>query len=214
MQPDLQKLTEISSAPLSALWPIPIAPSDDGLLSPICIAQLTELLSLKNGFYAFESALHVLPSTNEKNVMGLQQWNSLLLWRDRYDGLADEIFFFAEDVFGGQFAINSQGVVAFDPETGKCEMLAEDVYGWARRVLSDFEFLTGHTLAHGWQTENRRLKNGHRLAPRVPFVTGGRYDLQNLYEIEASEGMRLRAKLATHIRNLPDGAKITWTLPH
>jgi hypothetical protein len=212
VQLNLEKLIEISSDALSTLWPIPIESTAATAAELSSLAQLAELLSLKNGFYAFESALHVFPATKERAVMSLQQWNEPSLWRHAYGGLADGALFFAEDVFGGQFAIDAEGVVSFDPETGKREQLADDVYGWARRVVDDFEFLTGYPLAHEWQAAHGRLKSGNRLLPRVPFVTGGGYNINNLYEIEAGEGLRQRGKLALHIRDLPDGARVTWNL--
>lgn len=38
-------------------------------------------------------------------------------------------FFFAEDVFGGQFCIKDSKVYTFDPETGSLGYLADDIEG-------------------------------------------------------------------------------------
>src|SRR5687768_9954361 len=57
--------------------------------------ELTQMLSAKNGFYAFEGALHVLPwiaSDSQPNVLGIQAWNQRNLWRDWYQGLTDGLF--------------------------------------------------------------------------------------------------------------------------
>ena len=64
---------------------------------------LLDMLGLKNGFYAFESALHVLPSHSNEYEFGLDEWNSGALWRHEYGKMVDGCLFFAEDVFGGQF---------------------------------------------------------------------------------------------------------------
>ena len=48
--------------------------------------------------------------------------------------------------------------------------------------------------------------------PKMPFVTGGEYAIQNLAAIEASRGMRFRGDLAVQIRDLPDGAQIRYSV--
>ena len=42
--------------------------------------------------------------------MTVQHWNEGDLWRTSYDGLADGFLFFAEDVFGCQFAFDSDRI--------------------------------------------------------------------------------------------------------
>jgi len=78
--------------------------------------------------------------------------------------------------------------------------------------LRDYELHTGQRLAHAWQSQNRPLKPGERLVPKMPFVTGGEYAIQNLAAIEASRGMRFRGDLAVQIRDLPDGAQIRYSV--
>lgn len=60
-------------------------------------ASLFHMLQLKNGFYAFESALHVCPVTSDSET-GLEAWNDDSLWRDEYRDLAEGLLFFAEDI--------------------------------------------------------------------------------------------------------------------
>jgi hypothetical protein len=75
--------------------------------------RLNELLQSRNGFYAFESALHVLPRLERPDpaTMDFGRWNDGALWRGEYGGLADGLTFFAEDLFGGQFALRGDEVV-------------------------------------------------------------------------------------------------------
>jgi hypothetical protein len=115
-------------------------------------SDLAELLKRSNGFFAFESALHVLPcGPVADGAMSLQLWNDPDLWRSGYDGMADGLFFFAEDIFGGQFAFGMDGVVSFDPETGDVGAVSGDLEGWADRILTDCQLLTGNPVAHTWQ---------------------------------------------------------------
>jgi hypothetical protein len=174
--------------------------------------DLLGMLQQRNGFYALESALHVFPSHSSQQEIGLIDWNDNALWRSAYKGLADGCIFFAEDVFGGQFCIKSSKVHTFDPETGILEYLADDIEGWARAIVSDYEVLTGYPLAHQWQEKNGRLPAKKRLLPKLPFVAGGGFVLDNLYLADAVEGMRFRADIANQIKDLPDGAQIKFNI--
>jgi hypothetical protein len=51
---------------------------------------------------------------------------------------------------------------------------------------------------------------GERLAPKMPLVTGGGFEVSNLAAIESLRGMRFRGNLAVQIRDLPDGVKIRY----
>ena len=206
MSSSLQKLIEIAGPRLSDVRPsLPVElESQAGQMAD----ELLGMLFQKNGFYAFESALHVFPSETTPDEIGLGDWNAPDCWRHSFDGMADGCAFFAEDVFGGQFALRSGGVYQFDPETGDQELLASDLESWAEALLKDYEVLTGYPLAHEWQEEKGALLAGERLLPKVPFVLGGDFSFSNLYLLDATEGMQLRGTIATQIRDLPDGAQV------
>lgn len=170
--------------------------------------DLLDMLRERNGFYALEGALHVFPSHSSPQEIGLEKWNENVLWRAEYKGMADGCLFFAEDVFGGQFCIKDGKIHTFDPETGALEFLADDIEGWARAIISDYEVLTGYPLAHQWQEQHGQLPAGKRLLPKMPFVAGGEFVLGNLYLGDSVEGMRFRASIANQIKDLPDGAQI------
>jgi len=172
--------------------------------------ELAELLWIKNGFYAFESALLVRPLSHRGKPLGIIEWNAPGLWKSEYGGSLDGFLCFAEDVFGGQFALGRDGVVAIDAETGEQEEVAKDLEGWADAVLRDSSFRTGQPLAHDWQVQHGPLTVGHRLVPKVPFVTGGKFVLENLYSTADVEGMRFRGGIARQIRDVPDSARITF----
>ncbi|HKJ50859.1 MAG TPA: SMI1/KNR4 family protein [Gammaproteobacteria bacterium] len=174
--------------------------------------ELEGLLHIKNGFYAFESALRVFPSCSSELSIGLGDWNSDNLWRKDYSGLADGCLFFAEDVFGGQFCINNDFVCTFDPETGGLEEMAPSIEKWAKELLNDYNLWTGYSLAHEWQECNGILTKNTRLMPKIPFVCGGQFVIANLVAIDATSGMRSRANLARQIIDLPDGAQIEFKI--
>ena len=203
----LVKLLSIASEPLGPALPesIPALLSKEGERGE----ELWELLQRKNGFYAFESALHLLPLGGPGDQT-LERWNEGSLWRDAYQDLAEGCFFFAEDLFGGQFAFEDGVVCSFDPETGEREELAETLAQWAEAVLADYQTLTAQPLAHQWQAAHGTLAKGRRLLPKVPFVAGGEFALENLYAAHAVKAMRARAALALQVRDLPDGSEINF----
>ncbi|MEF3062309.1 SMI1/KNR4 family protein [Ralstonia solanacearum] len=207
----LEKLLDIGGNSLSPLKPTAMDVAK-AWLPDEAVAGLLDFLEKKNGFYAFESALHFFPARSHYAEIGLREWNDSDLWVHEYQDMADGCLFFAEDIFGGQFCLKSDGVYLFDPETAETTSLASDIERWAELILNDYEVLTGYPLAHEWQLANGKLTTGMRLVPKVPFVLGGRFAVDNLYPLDSVGAMRLRASLATQIRDLPDGAQIKWKM--
>lgn len=134
------------------------------------------------------------------------------MWRCEYGELADRALFFAEDAFGNQFCLHHERVCSFDAETGELNELAANLETWASSLLNDYAFLTGHPLIHQWQAKNGALPAGSRLIPKIPFVLGGEYALQNLYPLVATRGMKSRGNLARQLKDLPDGARIEFRI--
>lgn len=206
----MAKLVSLSSASLSQETPVlgDVTRTMAGRLEK----ELMAVLQATNGFYAFENALHFLPAHSSLLSVGIEEWNAALGWRKEYEDLADGCLFFAEDVFGGQFCIFNNRIWSFDPETGERQAMGSSLDEWAREILRDYKVLTGHPLAHAWQVQNGPLPEGMRLVPRIPFVCNGEFNIENLALMDAEKGMRARGNLARQIRDLPDGAQITFTI--
>lgn len=197
----IDRLLQISSPPLGQ-----DISGELSKLGKLSVAQ-AELLRKKNGFYGFESALHVFP-TAKSSMICVEDWNASDLWRDSYAELAQGLIFFAEDVFGNQFCISETGIGLWEAETGQMERVAKDFEEWASRLLEDYDFLTGYSLAHEWQELNGILKPGFRLLPKIPFVAAGKYEVANLYACDSIKAMRFRGELACQIKDVPDGSRI------
>lgn len=204
----LKKLLSTSNAALCSSEPN--QPSSLTDMECSGIDELVELLQERNGFYAFERALHVLPSNcvNSEVDMDLERWNMDELWRSAYHTAADGLLFFAEDVFGEQFALSGGEVWRFNPESAAREAIAGNLEEWAQRILADYSFETGYQPAHEWQQKNGPLMEGQRLIPKMPFIMGGKYEADNLFALDAVKGMRYRADIWKQIRDLPDAASI------
>ena len=199
--PQLGRLISIGSAEVAAgpVVGLPVGEQGD---------DLAELLRHRNGFVAFESALFVRGAGS--GPYDLAAWNAPRGWRAGYSGMADGIFFFAEDIFGGQFGLRGNEVVAFEPETGEFRVVSSSLEGWAQWILADFELTTGYPLGRAWQRRFGALLLGKRLIPRIPFVLGGDFTIENLYSVDSTVGMQVRAELAVQIRDLPDGAQVRY----
>lgn len=173
--------------------------------------DLAKLIATRNGFVAFEGALHVFHFAHP-DVPGegdLTRWNAPETWRDAYADLVEtNDVFFAEDVFGNQFCIRHGRIWCFDSETGEADFLADDMEAWAGEIVANFAVLTGQPLAHDWQVAHGSLALGQRLVPKIPFVLGGEFTVANLRAVESVKGMRFRGDIAQQLRDLPDGAPI------
>jgi hypothetical protein len=170
--------------------------------------ELEELYDLKNGFYAFEMALHLFPISDREDVLTFQKWNSKSLWRKGYSELEGDTCFFAEDLFGFQFCIKDESIFLFDGETFKFDLFSNSLREWAEKILDNYNLYTGYSLAHEWQKKNGALKINQRLSPAIPFVLGGKFELGNLKAIDSVELMQVRASLYKQIKDVPDGAQV------
>jgi len=206
MTPNLRKLVSIGSSAIGDERADPMLLA--GLLGVPDANALAPLLAGRDGFYAFEGALHIRSLQGNALEPGIVQWNSAALWRQHYGDLAAGCLFFAEDIFGNQFCLRGGSVLTFDAETGALEAFATDMESWAATVLNDYALWTGHGLAHEWQEINGPLQAGLRLVPKLPFVLGGEYVVNNLYAMNAVESMRYRADIALQIHDAPDGTTV------
>ena len=196
-------LIKIASAPLSE----PLGKIDSGPL----IEQLVDtFLSKKNGFFAYERALLVRPLSSTDSPLGIVEWNEPDLWKEKYEGDLSEHIFFAENVFGEQYSLTSEGVYSFDSELGEITLIAENLSAWVALILEDTDFITGHSLAKKWQSKNGALSSGERLIPKQSFVLKGEFNIENLIVKPDVEAMKIRAEFANKIANLPDGAEIQF----
>lgn len=176
------------------------------------MVELIELLVKKNGFFAFESALKVLPfAKNRTELVTILDWNKRDKWKNNYSGLkGDELFCFASDIFGEQFAIFESKVVRFNPETANIEPLCDSVDKWAELILSDYDYQTGYAIAHKWQQKFGKLGYEERLIPKIPFVLGGDYEIDNLFKMDTLDSMLYRANISNQLKDIKDGEEIVF----
>ncbi|WP_181923678.1 SMI1/KNR4 family protein [Streptomyces inhibens] len=174
--------------------------------------ELATLLTRHNGLTAFNAGLQVFRAGSEGMGPDLQKWNDLQTWKHTYEGLADGLLCFAQDLFGVQFALdNDAQVVRFDPETAERTALGDTLEDWARWLLADPDVRGAHAFATSWQDRHGALAHDQRLIPLRFFTLGGAYEDDNLAVKDAAQCMRIRGPLAQTLYRLPDGANFQMT---
>lgn len=206
MKDHLEKLISIGSEPVCTAKRFQLFVGPDTIESRV--AELDWLLDKKNGFYAFEKALHVFPSQCDTLVMTLERWNTHSTWKSGFSIDLADILFFAEDIFANQFGICDEKIVRFNPETAEMESHSETLDNWASTILNDYDYETGYSIAHSWQESYGLIPDGQRLFPKIPFVLGGQFDHTNLYLMDEVKGMHFLAELSNQISELPDGTEV------
>jgi hypothetical protein len=193
----LDKLISIGSAAIGQSF------SNDAQLPPVIVS----MLAIKNGFYAFESALLVRHCGVPIAPMDCKKWNNRETWKELFEH-SPSGFCFAENIFGEQFFWTNDSVWLFDPETSESNRICSTLDEWAECILDDYDSRTGYSLAKEWQATFGALQAGTKLIPQKPFVLGGEFELKNLKAESEAVSMRCRAAIANQIWNTPDGTPI------
>ena len=167
--------------------------------------ELEGLLQARDGFFAFDDALMVLPVNAPTRRMDLARLNNGD-WTAAYWHLCDGLFFFAADALGDLFALQDNKVVRFATESGLVEPMADTLDGWAARLLADPAGEAGWPFVKAWTGAHGPLEEGWRLTGRRPFVLDGAFDLDNLEQRALGEILDFRGPLATRIHEMPPGA--------
>jgi hypothetical protein len=90
--------------------------------------------------------------------------------------------------------------------------IASSLEEWASKMLLDYNQMTGHPLAHEWQSLHGTLHPRHRLMAKRPFVLGGEYSIENLVSLDSVRVMKGLGNLAFQLHGLPDGAKVEFKM--
>lgn len=178
----------------------------------ICAQTQIEIGSMRlaGNYFLYGGGLVVRPMSSRSGLLGVMEWNDPNLWKEAFAANIREHICFAEDTFGTQFCISDRdgAVYSFNPETGDFDFIATSLKEWAEKLVSDSDFLVGHSFLASWVKTNGPLSPGCRLLPRKPFVLGGEYTTSNFGVCQDVRGMRARAVIANQISDLQDGSKV------
>jgi Protein of unknown function DUF2625/SMI1 / KNR4 family (SUKH-1) len=166
------------------------------------------LLSLHNGLTAFDGGLRIF-GTKPGKLPTLQEWNEQKGWRSAYKELVKgTLVFFAEDVFGNQFAFDDGSVVYFDVEKGRATPFANSFSEWLSIVLEDPVDTLQLMLYRSWRDKGEGLEPSEHLCPVYPFIVKADPPLKELYRVNGMEDMAYKGNFAYQIKDVPDGAPI------
>lgn len=173
------------------------------------LEELGELLSTMNGFFAFDAGVQIFYAAGDGVGPELLYWNSSETWKESFDGFADDLFCFGQDILGMQFAIRAGSeVVTFNPETAESKHIGDSLEDWATWLLEDPPINGTAHLAKVWQDREGALEPNERLLPLELFVFGGEVNHENLVVRDSVAAMKARGPIAAGIHDLPPGSEV------
>jgi len=157
-----------------------------------------------NGAYFFDNSLHFF-RVGYKSVIfhDAELINGMI--RHYYSDFVYESIFFAEDIFGNLFGIETSGdIILFNIESAEKEIISNGFSNYLNAIFNELDYYTGNKFATDTEVLNQ-LNKGYRFCPKYPFVLGGEYDLKNLVLKPFEENYIFNSNLAKQIKEQPDG---------
>lgn len=172
---------------------------------PACLDQV---YSKVRSLVAFEGALVVYPVDNVFCISCQTVNNDG--WKYAYSENVHKTFFFAKDVFGNHYGVMSGNFYKLDQESGKLLLHSTSIDAWAGKILSDYDYETGWSLAHDWQVyNNTRIAVGECLIPIMPFSLGGEFEANNLMKVNVLDALKKYASLRSQVEKVSPGSTVS-----
>lgn len=171
--------------------------SIDGVTDKKLPLELELLYQLKNGFIAFENTFRIY------NIDTIEIVNKFVL-----PELKGEMLFFGDNSLGDGFCLKNGWFYKYDFETGELEFMGEDLNEFSKSLLLNYNYYTGYTLAKEWMNINGGLSFDKILMPRIPFILGGEYSVQNLVLYSRNDGFKKKMNLCKKISCFNDGEEV------
>jgi hypothetical protein len=176
-------------------------------------ADATYLSALKRGgFHARDCSLRLFGVSGNEDTKDVGHWNDQGTWKYAYKDLVQDMWCFAEDVFGNQFVFANNGVCWFQNETAELLPICDTFEEWAEEMLRDFNYYSGASVAKGWNEQQLEepLTPLYHLGRIMPFVCEGEFSLENVFRYPVVKNMTFWANFALRIKDLPEGTKIQF----
>ncbi len=160
-----------------------------------------------NGGFFYEKSLQIYSFSHKNKFNNIDNVNRILT--NEYQDIIDGLVSFGQDIFGNQFCfeISSRKIVFFDSETGERKNLALNFSNWIDVIYSDFDYFIGLNVLKKWSSINALAFN-ERLYPKIPFIMGGEFAVDNLFAASFPNFIVDYANIAKQVFNLPDGTRI------
>lgn len=158
------------------------------------------------GFF-YGQSLQIYGLSSDHQFNDIDGINSLL--QREYGEIIDGLISFGQDLFGNQFCfdIAQNCIIFFDSETGEREVIASGFASWINVIYDRLEHFTGITVLESWLSNNK-FEFNQRLCPKIPFIMGGEFKIDNLYAGNFPDSIKAYANIAKQVYNLPNGAQV------
>jgi hypothetical protein len=191
-----------------------VGPSlDDIEILPRLPASYTRLLASRNGFIAFDGGLHIRGACLEPPWHSLRSaWEGPDALHQLFSEIGPDDVPFGQDALGDQFILRVGVVHRLSAESDELTSLNLDLDAFLAAAAADpIGFLALQPLLH-FQAQGGRLTPGQLLSVYPPFVFKESGGDASLRAIPALERLRFLAQLARHVREAPDGTKISFKI--
>ncbi|QPB41637.1 hypothetical protein [Rodentibacter haemolyticus] len=168
--------------------------------------KLKDLFSYKNGFVAFEGCLRILPLVDIENERTIYSWNKFLNFETK------EYIFFGDNVLGDGFCTYKNLFYKYDFESGDLEFMGNTLEDFSKELIINYNYYTGYSIAKQWMETQSVVSFNDVLMPKIPFILGGEYSINNLYMSNIYESIQLKQYIYNKTKESEDGEKIKLTL--
>ncbi|HZX59363.1 MAG TPA: SMI1/KNR4 family protein [Mucilaginibacter sp.] len=165
-----------------------------------------EFIENNNGGFFYKNSIHIYSITLTPYFNSFFRVNEVI--KKEYINILDNEIFFGQELFGNQFGFSSNGIIFFNIETGERTIIGKTFSDWIDVIDSDIEYYSGINVMEAWVQLNGKLNNEQRLCPKIPFIVGGNYEIENLYSQPFPDYITSNANIANQIYGLPDGTPI------
>lgn len=186
-------------------------PIDDQQTLKKLPSDLASLLKLVNGFIQFGGAIHI------RGVSKLPEWHSIRhAWEStdafhrHYRSVKKTDIPFAQSALGDQYFIRNDVVHQLDAECDEIESLDIDLKTFLEEVQSDPNGVLNLEPLEEFWGHGGLLEPGQLLSVMPPFVLAQADTKYSYRAISALDRLRFLADFAKQIRDLPDGAAISF----
>lgn len=161
----------------------------------------------KNCGFFYGQSLHVYGYSQIHVYHDMASVNLLL--QKEYGDIVAGLVSFAQDLFGNQFCFDTakSDIVFLDVETGGRDVIAVGFSKWVDVLQDRLQYFTGINVLEEWLLNNQ-LEFDQRLCPKVPFVMGGEFKVNNLYASAFPNSIKAYANIAKQVYSLPDGTPV------
>jgi hypothetical protein len=194
---------------LEITWAGP--PIDDQQTFKQLPSDLTKLLESVNGFIQYGGALHVRGASQTPEWHSLRHaWESPDAFHRHYRTVKKSDVPFAQNALGDQYFIRDNDVYRLDTECDEIESLDMDLQTFMQEVQNDpIGALSVEPLEDFWG-HGGELEPGQLLSVMPPFVLAQSDTKHSFRGISTLDRQRFLADFAEQIRDLPDGANISF----